>query len=111
MVRLAAIGAWRTPSQTARKATPCASPDGPDTITAEALLALASWLDQRDEHGGNPCSPTNRPTPPPVPTAGTSDGDLGPTPDGSPATAPAAPRRTARPSRHRRSGPAAGGAS
>src|SRR3954470_19607771 len=61
------IGGSRTPSQTARKATPCASPDGPDTITAEALLALASWLDQRDEHGGDPCSPTNRPTCPPPP--------------------------------------------
>jgi hypothetical protein len=55
----------RTPSQTAREAITCASPDGPVTIAAEALLALASWVDQRDKHGGNPCSPTNRPTSPP----------------------------------------------
>src|SRR3954453_19324055 len=62
-----AIGASRSPSQTTREATTCASPDGPVTIAAEALLALASWLDQRDEHGGDPCSPTNRPTCPPPP--------------------------------------------
>jgi hypothetical protein len=48
---------------------------------------------------------------PPVLTAERSDGDLGPTPDGPPATAPTAPRRTAHPTCHRRSGLAAGGES
>src|SRR5512147_2445121 len=108
-----AIGGSRSPSQTTREATTCASPDGPLTIAAEALLALAAWLDQRDHHGGDSCSPTNRSVcpPAPVPAARPPDDDPGSTPAGAPTAAPTAPHRSARPARDRRSGSAAGGAS
>src|ERR1700757_4472722 len=107
-----AIGGSRSPGQTTRKATTCASPDGPVTIAAEALLALASWLDQRLDHGGEPCSSLNRSVCPPAPspTAGPLDGDLGTAPDRATSQAPATPRRSPRPARHQRSGSAAGGA-
>src|SRR5437763_2615531 len=90
----AAIGPSRSPSQTTREATTCASPDGPVTIAAEALLSLASWLDQRLDHGGEPCSSMNRSVCPPAlgPTAGPLDGDLGAAADGATSQAPATPR-------------------
>ena len=113
--RCGGTGTLRSPSQTTREATTCAPPDGPVTIAVEALLALAAWLDQRDEHGGDSCSPSppnpSACPPAPVPAARPTDGDLGSTADRSPPPAATTPRRSSRPARDRRGGSAAGGTS
>ena len=103
----------RSPSQTTREATTCAPPDGPVTIAADALLALAAWLDQRRTTEATHAQRRIRSASPPAPA-----------PPPNPLTAiwaqlpPDRRRRLqrllaellARPVDHRR-GPAAGGAS